>query len=71
MNQLIQAVKNHANENYEAGGWDILVECWEDEEIACVLKKDNCKTEKEAIDTFRPLVAVWADRQADARNSAF
>lgn len=32
-NEMIAAVKAHANANYEKGGWDILVECWEDNEI--------------------------------------
>ena len=28
------AVRAHALENYNKGGWDILVECWSDGEIA-------------------------------------
>jgi hypothetical protein len=31
---LIAAVRKHASANYERGGWDFLVECWEDEQIA-------------------------------------
>jgi hypothetical protein len=31
--ELIEVVKQHAVNNYETDGWDILVECWSDEEI--------------------------------------
>lgn len=36
--ELIDAVKKHAQENYEKGGWDYVIECWSDDEIveACV-----------------------------------
>ena len=30
---LIEVVKRHALNNYKTDGWDILVECWSDEEI--------------------------------------
>jgi hypothetical protein len=34
MQELIDAVKTHANQNYHTGGWDFVVECWEDHDIA-------------------------------------
>jgi len=69
MQKLIDAVKAHANDNYDKGGWDVIVECWTDGEIADWIR--GAQTEKQAIDSFLPLVSVWADQQADARNSAF
>lgn len=33
MNELIAAVKAHALANYNRGGWDYIVECWDDEDI--------------------------------------
>lgn len=32
--EMVQAVKAHAAANYNKGGWDIIVECWEDADIA-------------------------------------
>lgn len=71
MQNLIEAVKKHANEHYEDGGWDVLVECWGDKDILKHLDAYGARTEKEAIESFKTVVNVWADRQADARNSAF
>jgi hypothetical protein len=31
--ELIAAIRSHAFLNYDAGGWDYLVECWDDVEI--------------------------------------
>lgn len=71
MDALIDAVKAHALENYESGGWDVVVECWEDKEIQDHLLHSGATTKADAIDSFRFMVDVWADRQADARNSVF
>lgn len=68
---LVEAVKAHARDNYNEGGWDVIVECWDDDRIAEVIREDAATTPAAAVDAFRPVVGVWADRQADARNSAF
>ena len=31
--EWIKKLRKHANENYEKGGWDYLVECYSDEDI--------------------------------------
>ena len=69
MSTLIEQVKQYALDHYTDGGWDVIVECWSDAEIA--VKIGSAATLEEALNEFRPLVEVWADRQADARNSAF
>ncbi len=69
MSNLVEYVKTYAEQHYEDGGWDVVVECYTDDEIADVL--GPARTRCEALDAFAPLVGVWADRQADARNSAF
>jgi hypothetical protein len=66
---LIDQVKNHAAEHYGDGGWDVIVECWEDLDIAFAI--DGCKTLEDAIQVLSAPVDVWKDRQADAINSAF
>lgn len=69
---MVDAVKAHALEHYEDGGWDVIVECWEDEHIAEHITEGYVYTVADAISLFGDgVVAIWADRQADARNSAF
>lgn len=63
---LVEFIKAHALANYEAGGWDVVVECWDDAEIASHLQTCNAQTEGEALAAFAPLIDVWSDRQADA-----
>ena len=71
ISELVQYVKDYANLHYEDGGWDVLVECWEDKDILEILTGDNATTEQEALAAFKAIVAVWADQQADAENSRF
>jgi len=33
MKEMIEAVRAHAEANYERDGWDIVVECYDDAEI--------------------------------------
>lgn len=68
---LVERVRDHALERYNDGGWDVIVECWEDQQIADRIRAAGACTVPEAIAAFAPLVDVWADRQADALNSAF
>lgn len=69
MTSLVEAVKAHAKAHYEDGGWDVIVECWEDADIEKVIA--GARTERGAIRKVAVVVSVYADRQADARNSAF
>lgn len=69
MVELVKAVYDHADRHYNDGGWDVIAECFEPAEVAERLT--DRMTEAEAIEQFGPSVSVWADRQADARNSAF
>ncbi len=69
VSELVQAVKDYATEHYNDGGWDVLVEAYGDDQIAEVIGK--ARTVKGALAKFKPLISVWADRQADAINSAF
>lgn len=59
MKDLIQAVKDHALEHYDSkdkkgrGPWDIVVECYDEEDWKGVLS--GCATVAEALDM------VWRD----------
>lgn len=62
-------VMAHAKEHYSEGGWDVIVECWGNEEITEILIEQG--DEENAWRLIESLVDIWSDRQADARNSAF
>jgi hypothetical protein len=64
------------DENYQAGGWDVLYECNTAESVARLVwsdaEDDHILTFEQARDELAEgVIAVWADREADARNSAF
>jgi len=40
LNELVEAVKRHAEANYDRG-WDVIVECYTDEEIAEVIGRSR------------------------------
>lgn len=64
MQKIVDAVKAHALAHYNDGGWDVIVEAWTDQEIAEVI--GQACTVHGALQLFKPLVSIWADRQADA-----
>jgi hypothetical protein len=75
---LAKLVYAHALLHYEDGGWDVIVECYTTDSIVSqwIHLNDEYETplpttEAEAIQSWEGVVDVWADRQADARNSAF
>lgn len=45
--KLVEAVIQHAVDHYEIDGWDILVECWDGDEIWLWI--EGAASEKEAI----------------------
>lgn len=66
--ELVDAVKLHAVTHYSEG-WDVVVETMDDDDINDII--GLARTPAGAIKKFAPIVGVWADRIADARNSAF
>lgn len=61
MQELINAVRDHANANWEKDGWDFLVECWSDEDIGQAIGSAktvkgaiaNCKRRVKTLDLYR------------------
>jgi hypothetical protein len=68
MQELVDGVKAHAQEHYEAG-WDVIVECYEDEDIQSMLLGADkpVTTVLEAIEAVRPAVSLWVSRVLDTR----
>ena len=69
MDALVAQVRAHALAHYNDGGWDVIVECWEDSDIAETIGK--ARTFKGALAKVASIVSIYDDCQADARNSAF
>lgn len=64
---LIAAVRKHAVTNYEKDGFDFLVECWTDDDIANAIKGAKSKTA--AITAARKAVKALAEARQDVRSA--
>jgi len=62
--ELVAKVREHALANYEAGGWDVIVEAYDDEQIRKLL--GGASTWKGALKKFALVIDVYSERQADA-----
>ncbi|MGE3483474.1 MAG: hypothetical protein AB7L09_01960 [Nitrospira sp.] len=71
MNKLVKAVREHAQDNYEAGGWDYVVECYDDKEIAEVIERAGAKTEAAAIKAVGEEVGARDDYRREIEATAF
>ena len=67
LTELVAAVRAHALAHYNDGGWDVIVECWSDADITEFV--DNAQTFDGTIAAIARMVSIYADREADARNS--
>jgi hypothetical protein len=67
MKKLIKAVRDHAHKNYNDGGWDYVVECWEDSDIAGAIV--GATTEAEAIERVERVVNSLDDYRREIRST--
>lgn len=67
--ELIAAVKAHALANYESGGWDMIVECYEDAELAEEI--GDATTEAEAIARVGRTAGLYDEQRTAVQNEAF
>jgi hypothetical protein len=63
---IAKYIYSYAQEHYDEGGWDVIVECWTLNDIANSLEDDE--TKEEALESFKSVANVHAERQADAMN---
>ena len=68
-NQFVDAVKKHALKNYETDGWDYVVECYSDSDIAEIIK--TARTAAGAIRMVRAEVKPRANYRAEIQSTAF
>lgn len=71
MDDLIKAVKEHAQANYEADGWDYLVECYEDKDIREMIEEAGATTAEEAIKVIGEVMKVKDDYRKDIQGTAW
>ena len=68
--EMIEAVRKHALENYGKDGWDIVVECYEDADIQRVIKDAEATCSIDAITAVYDLVKMIRDHEVEI-SSAF
>ena len=66
---FVEAVRQHAIENYNQGGWDILVECWTNQDIQDRI--EGAATAAEAIKLVGKVIGVLADHRAEIEATAW
>jgi hypothetical protein len=59
----VRAIRTHAIANYEKGGWDYLVECWDDDEI--MEEISGCKTLAGAIKKVGSILKVMDEHRRE------
>jgi len=63
MDELIRAVRDHADAHWGKYGWDFLVECWSDEDISVAI--GSAKTPKTAIAACRRVVKTMDEYRSE------
>ena len=67
MHCLVHAVREHATAHYNDGGWDIIVECWSEADIAEAI--GGAKTEAGAIRNVAKTANMLGDYRSDIQNA--
>jgi hypothetical protein len=68
-NELIAAVQKHAIDNYNEGGWDYVVECWEEADIRRYI--GDATTPESAIANVSEVVSLLDERRTEIMNEIF
>ena len=66
-----QAVFEHAERNYEHGGWDYIIECWSARDVEAKIIENNLETPAEAIEWFGRIVGELDSVRRDIQAEAF
>lgn len=67
--ELVKAVKQHAADHYEEGGWDYVVECYSDAEVAELI--GGARTVKGAIKKVAKVMKIKGDYREDIQATAW
>ena len=66
---LVDAVKGHAVRNYEKDGWDYIVECYGDGDIAALIEAADATTPEQAIKAVGDYIKVRDGYRSDIMNA--
>lgn len=69
--EMVAAVKTYAIAHYNEGGWDSIVECCEDSELAEEIEEGKCSSIEEAIAYVGKGCNIWDDYRRDIEATAF
>lgn len=67
LEERTQKVREHAQANYNQEGWDIVIECWTDQDIAEAIR--NCKTVKQSIKEVGRVVGAQDEQRKDIEST--
>lgn len=67
--EQVEAVKAYAKEKYEKGGWDIVVECWDEAQIIETIKGTGSRWG--AVERVSKSLRAITDYRADIAGTAF
>lgn len=65
LDELIDAVKKHASENYDRDGWDFVVECFGRDELIPLLREAGAATPEDAIAAVGEIAKLHDERRSD------
>ena len=63
--EIVEGVRKHAQENYATGGWDYIVECYEDEDILEIA--EGASSVGEAIKKVAEVCGIQEERRFEAQ----
>ena len=66
---LVAAVRAHAVDNYESDGWDFVVECWTDADIA--ERIEGITTPEAAIAAVGEIAGLLDEQRSEVRAEIF
>lgn len=69
--EMVAAVKLYANEHYNEEGWDSIMECYSNSELAEEITEGNCHTIEEAIAYVGKGCKTWNEYRMDIQAEAF
>jgi hypothetical protein len=71
MDDMIRAVRTYAREHYNQGGWDIVVEAFDNNDLRKIIDRENARTSQSAIAAVRKVVRLHASVREDIQREAF
>lgn len=66
---FVAAVRDHAEKNYNRDGWDFVVECWSDEEIAEAI--EGCDSEESAVRAVAKIAGALEEHRREIQSTVW